>query len=327
LGPDGVPVANTWESLTALDYHYWTQPLPDRISWYAAKLPSWFQKMSVVFVLFVELVLPWFIFGPRLLRYFAFGGITLLMFLIGITGNYNFFNLLTFALALALLDDKIWPRFLQRRITGSDAPWLAAPTRWRSFVLVPFAGLALAIGFQQVKEAAAPAKEPFSPLESRLHIAQFVFVNDYGLFRQMTETRPEILIEGSVDGTEWKAYEFRWKPGDPARAPRFNTPHQPRLDWQMWFEALRLEDVYDRLGEIDPRLMSPWFRSFLERLMTGEPSVVGLLQQNPFPESPPKAVRIEFYQYRFTDAEEARRTGNWWHRERVWQGPAWSIAH
>jgi hypothetical protein len=33
-------------------------------------------------------------------------------------------------------------------------------------------------------------------------------VNAYGLFAVMTTTRPEIIVEGSNDGVEWKAYEF-----------------------------------------------------------------------------------------------------------------------
>jgi len=59
LGSDGTPVANTWESLTALDFHYWTQPLPIWTSWYAAKLPSWFPKLSVIVVFLIEMGLPW----------------------------------------------------------------------------------------------------------------------------------------------------------------------------------------------------------------------------------------------------------------------------
>ncbi len=325
LGPNGAPVANTWKSLTALNYHYWTQPLPIWTSWYADKLPPWFQKLSVVFVFVVELVLPWLIFGPRRLRYVAFGGISLLMLLIAITGNYNFFNLLALVLALTLLDDHVWPRFLRNRISGTDWPMLASPTRWRSFLLVPFAGVAILFGALQVKEAALPSQLPRPLLESELNIGQFFLVNGYGLFRQMTQTRPEIIIEGSDNGSEWKPYEFRWKPGDPSRRPRFNMPHQPRLDWQMWFEALRLEQVYKVAGTIDPRYMSPWFQSFLTRLLEAEPAVVGLLETNPFSRAPPKFIRIVLYQYRFTDRAERRNTGNWWHRQRVWVGPGWSL--
>ena len=289
------------------------------------KLPDWFQKLSVVGVFVIELVLPWFIFGPCVLRLIAFGGFTALMLLIGATGNYNFFNLLTIVLAVTLLDDRVWPQFLRRRLPKKDQPTGAVPKRWRNVFLVPFAGLAIVVGSLQVKEAILPAKQPRASLESDLHIAQFLLVNDYGLFRKMTETRPEIVIEGSTDGKSWQPYEFRWKPGDLSQAPRFCTPHQPRLDWQMWFEALRLEQVYQITGTVDPRNMSPWFQSFIRQLLKGEPSVVGLLKQNPFPGEPPKFIRIVLYQYRFTNSAERAATGDWWHRKQVWTGPGWSL--
>ncbi len=141
----------------------------------------------------------------------------------------------------------------------------------------------------------------------------------------MTQTRPEIVIEGSDDRTTWKPYEFRWKPGDLSRPPRFNTPHQPRLDWQMWFEALQLERVQQLTGTIEPRYASPWFLSFIEKLFRGEPQVLSLLKQNPFPAAPPKFIRIVLYEYRFTSRSERAATGDWWHREQVWVGPAWSL--
>jgi hypothetical protein len=317
---------NCWRSLTALDFHYWTQPLPIWTSWYVSQWPEWFEKLSVVVLFIIELGLPWFVFGPRQLRYIACGGISLLMLLIAGTGNYNFFNLLTIVLALTLLDDRVWPRYLQQPIRGSDWPVLASPTRWRSFVLVPFAAFSVLVGTLQLKEAVWPREQPEPSLEAALNVHQFFLVNSYGLFRQMTETRPEILIEGSSDGKNWRAYEFRWKPGDQSRAPGVCAPHQPRLDWQMWFEALRLESVQAATGTIDPREMSPWFRSFLMRLMTAEPQVLDLLASNPFPDQPPKYVRIVLDQYRFTDTSERRATGNWWQRGQVWLGPAWSLA-
>lgn len=324
-GADGKPVANTWESLTALDYHYWTQPLPLRTSWYADKLPQWFQKLSVVVVLVIELGLPWLILGGRRLRYVAYGGITLLMVLIGGTGNYNFFNLLTVVLALTLLDDDVWPQFLRRRITATDVPVVFSPKRWGNIFLLPFAGVVAVQGLLQVEAAVFPSAQRGPAAAFQWDISQFCLVSSYGLFRRMTETRPEIVIEASGDGREWHTYEFRWKPGDLARAPRCNTPHQPRLDWQMWFEALRLEEVYNATGTIDPRQMSPWFQSFLQRLASGEPQVLALLASNPLPDGPPKFIRITLYQYHFTNVKEGRATGDWWHRELIWRGPAWSL--
>ena len=70
-------------------------------------------------------------------------------------------------------------------------------------------------------------------------IAPFRSVNTYGLFADMTESRPEIIVEGSNDRITWKPYQFRWKPGDLTVPPKWVAPHQPRLDWQMWFAALQ----------------------------------------------------------------------------------------
>jgi hypothetical protein len=127
-------------------------------------------------------------------------------------------------------------------------------------------------------------------------------VNGYGLFAVMTTTRPEIIIEGSNDGETWRAYEFKYKPGDLRRALRWVEPFQPRLDWQMWFAAL---------GDYRS---SPWFGHLLFQLLKGSPDVLALLQRNPFPQAPPKYIRALLYDYQFTTWSERRATGNWWNR-------------
>jgi hypothetical protein len=126
-------------------------------------------------------------------------------------------------------------------------------------------------------------------------------VGSYGLFAVMTTSRNEIILEGSYDGVEWRTYEFWYKPGDVARRPQWNIPHQPRLDWQMWFAAL--EDPQDL----------PWFSRLLERLLRNEPTVTALLETNPFPDKPPTYVRAQFYDYVYAGGEE-RAAGRWWDR-------------
>jgi lipase maturation factor 1 len=118
----------------------------------------------------------------------------------------------------------------------------------------------------------------------------------------MTTTRPEIIVEGSYDGANWLPYEFRFKPGDVNRRPGFVAPHQPRLDWQMWFASLgRCED-------------NPWFVAFERRLLEGSPPVLRLLKTNPFPDAPPRFLRTTTYVYRFSDAATRLETGAWWQR-------------
>jgi hypothetical protein len=144
--------------------------------------------------------------------------------------------------------------------------------------------------------SAPVAAQEVDGLIEPLHI-----VSTYGLFAVMTTERDEIVIEGSYDGDEWRDYEFWYKPGDVARRPRWNIPHQPRLDWQMWFAALD-----------DPQGLR-WFSRFLERLLENEPTVTALLEKNPFPDKPPIYVRAQLYDYTYAGSEE-KATGRWWDR-------------
>ena len=118
-------------------------------------------------------------------------------------------------------------------------------------------------------------------------------------------TRSEIIVEGSKDGNIWVPYEFKYKPGDLKRPPMQVAPHQPRLDWQMWFAAL---------GNYKN---NPWFLNFMVRLLQGSPEVLKLLETNPFPERPPRYIRATLYRYRFTDFATRRREGTWWRRDRM----------
>ena len=127
-------------------------------------------------------------------------------------------------------------------------------------------------------------------------------INAYHLFAQMTLVRREAVIEGSNDGTDWRAYELHYQPGDVDRAPPFVAPHQPRVDFQMWFLLLG--------GRL-----APWFHTLLDRLQHDPAVVAPLFARNPFPDAPPRLVRIAVYRYRFTDAATRARTGAWWTRE------------
>jgi len=142
------------------------------------------------------------------------------------------------------------------------------------------------------------------PLEQLIEwLEPFRLVNGYGLFSVITTERPEIIVEGSDDGVHWLAYEFKWKPGEVNLQPRFVAPHQPRLDWQMWFAAL---NYYQN---------TPWFHQFLLRLLHNSPDVLALLTRNPFRDKPPLFVRALVYDYRFTDFAGRSAAGAWWRRE------------
>ncbi len=290
-----------WRNLTALTFHYWTQPLPTWTAWFVSHASLGFQKLSCLVMFAVELGAPFFLFAPRRLRLIACGAMIGLQAIIAATGNYAFFNLLTFALCVLLLDDRAFPSRLRERAAADPR---AGRGRWPRIVLLPVAVLVLVaslIEFAGTLRLRLPWPR-FAISAVRAAIA-YRSVGNYGLFMVMTTSRPEILVEGSEDGASWRRYEFRWKPGDVTRRPRFVAPHQPRLDWQMWFAAL---GTYEE---------NPWFLAFLGRLLQGSPDVEKLLLKNPFPNHPPRYVRALLYDYHFTDVAERRATGAWWKAE------------
>jgi lipase maturation factor 1 len=294
----------TWRNLTALDYHFWTQPLPPWTAWYAQWLPEWTRHGMLFVVLVIELVVPWLILVPRRLsRLRLAAGALLVMGQLGIafTGNYGFFNLLAIVLCVPLVDDAVLRRVLP---LGLEAG--AAEPRWKLVairVLVPVIALLSTLAFAREIAQTLPGARGALANPLLQAVAPLRSINGYGLFRVMTTERPEIVIEGSRDSVTWREYGFRWKPGDVTRSPRFVAPHQPRLDWQMWFAAL------------DPEGARDWLGSLLEHLLRGTPEVVGLLGENPFPDAPPKYVRLVYYRYRFSTPAARARTGAWWERE------------
>nr|XP_006820541.1 PREDICTED: lipase maturation factor 2-like [Saccoglossus kowalevskii] len=218
----------TWWGLTALTYHYETQCIPTPLAWYAHHLPVWFQKLSVVFTYVIEIALPFLFFSPiRTMRIFAGLSQVFLMLLILLTGNYNFFNLLTAVLCLSTLDDNF---------------------------------------FQKKKESR----------------------NNHSTF--------QIILQVE--------YDFMYKPGNVSIAPPIVAPHQPRLDWQMWFAAL---------GDFRH---NPWFIHMVYRLLKNEPDVIALIEKNPYPDQPPRYIRAQLYHYYFTSWNE-RTSSKWWRRKWV----------
>ena len=302
-----------WWGLTALNYHFLTQPLPTPLAWYAARLPTGLLKVATGALFVVELGLPFLIFCPRRLRFISAFGILILQSFILVTGNYNWFNLQAILLCLPLLDDAALRRILPSRLLGFLQSRVSdrAPRRSVKVVVNSLALLMVFLSLVQMDgrfggsppEAALTIDGWFEPLR---------LVSPYGLFAVMTTTRNEIVVQGSNDGVEWRDYEFRYKPGDVMRRPPWNIPHQPRLDWQMWFAALDDPDH------------EPWFSSFLVRLLENEPSVTALLETNPFPDKPPTYVRAQFYDYTYAGHAE-HAVGQWWDRRLL--GLYFPVAH
>ena len=295
----------TWRDLTAVVSYYETAPLPTWVGWYAHQMPVWFQRCSSAVILFVEIIIPWFIWSPRPLRTAACAAMAAMQVIVIVTANYTFFNYLTLALCLFMLDDRqlTWrplPRTpFARREGGTGWP----PRMWARIGFVPVAILLLAVSllpFLRMLQALPQALWPVQNVVDTYRIA-----NAYHLFASMTLVRREAVIEGSDDQQSWQEYEFRYKPGDVRRPPPFVAPHQPRVDFQLWFLLL---------GQ---RWGAPYFDRLLQQLLAAPETVAPLFETMPYRLTPPRFLRVAVYQYRFTDFEARRLTGAWWRRELV----------
>ena len=270
----------TWTNFTAMVYHYETQPLPSPLAYYIEQLPLIFHQFSSLMVYFIEILVPFCFFMPQRVRHFG-STITIgLQVLIMLTGNFAFFNWLTIVLCIPLLDDSFW--HWNKADAKENKIWQKVLTTIAALLLFLIGTWAFMRQFRLLR-----MPEPFAPY----HIA-----NRYGLFVSMTTEHPLLIIEGSYDGENWQEYRLRWQPQDIDEMPPIVAPHQPRLDWQLWFAAL---------GDIQ---QNRWLLALVGALERGSPDVLALFESSPFPaDKPPTYIRITLYDYRF-----GRET--WWER-------------
>jgi hypothetical protein len=297
-----------WTELTCLDAHFETQPIPNPLSPLLHHLPHGVHAAGVVINHLVEVVLPWFAFGPRRLRLIAGFGMAAFQILLITSGNLAFLNWVTLVPVLALFDDD----FLVRCVPGRLRRWIAAqrassrgPGRGHRIFVACIAAL-VAIKSCPVVENLASHHQAMNKSYDRLAL-----VNTYGAFGSVGMERHELVIEGTRDAdpatARWSAYELPCKPGDLARRPCVLGPYHRRLDWLIWFAAMN-----DR-----PR--DPWVLHLVWKLLDGDRAIRQLLAVDPFDSAPPRYVRIRRFQYHL----EPYASPTWWTRdhEEPWLPP------
>src|SRR6266480_2169027 len=269
-----------WRHLTCLYYHYETQPIPSPFSRYLHFAPHWFHQFETAWNHFIELIVPWFSFGPRSARHIA--GILLVSFQIVliISGNLSFLNYVTIIPFLACFDDTFLRHFLPATLVrrAEGAAQKSRPSRINNTIAIVLAVLVAYLSIAPVLNLVSGRQlmnYSYDPLD---------LVNTYGAFGAVGRERPEIIFEGTEDAlitgdSKWKEYKFKAKPGDPNRPPPFIAPYQPRIDWQIWFAAMASPAEY------------PWTLHFVWKLLHNDRGTLSLLANNPFPNAPPHYVR------------------------------------
>jgi len=255
---------------------------------------------SVLLMFFIQIIVSLTIFIKPLRKVGALF-LASLQILIMVTGNYAPFNLLSLGLILLLFEDKDL-NFLKLNKNIKTKSESLKSRKIISIILI----ILLIINIFLFARAFVPPLAGTALVQKSLGVVSpFRTINTYGLFAFMTTKRFEIIIEGSNDEQTWQEYEFKYKPGSLDRIPSQVAPHQPRLDWQMWFAALRYERE------------KTWFILFVQKLLQGSEPVLKLLEKNPFPDKPPTYIRAVYYEYKFTDKATREQTGNYWQREQI----------
>nr|WP_203609878.1 lipase maturation factor family protein [Streptomyces sp. SID8111] len=282
-----------WRNLTCLYHHHETQPMPGPLSRFFHHLPRPLHRVEAAANHVTQLVVPFLLFAPQPVASAAAALMILTQLWLVLSGNFSWLNWITVVLALSALR------------LPSDAPRVPDPPLWYVVVVLAVSALLLLLGFRPARNMVSRRQvmnRSFDPLH---------LVNTYGAFGSVSRVRYEVVIEGTSAATpgadaDWRAYEFRGKPGDPRRRPRQFAPYHLRLDWLMWFAAL------------SPAYAEPWFGRLVERLLAGDRDTLRLLRASPFPpDAPPRYVRARLFRYRFSTRRELRETGAWWQRTYV----------
>ena len=293
-----------WSGLGALSTYFEVQPLPHPGAWYFHHLPDWLLKSATASVLVIEILVPFLFLAPRRYRMVGATLTIVLQVLIIASSNHNFINILTILLCLFLFDDqalgKVVPRFIK-------APPVRTMARVWQFAFAGFAAVIVMTSTVQVGTMVIDTNLPGWAQTWERRVTAFALSNRYHVFPIMKAERVEVVVEWSYDAKTWTPLEFKYKPGDPMRAPKFIAPYHPRLDWHMWFVPMG-----------PPQFVIP-YRRFLARLQQGSKPVLELLPDGTFPNGPPKYLRAHLIRYAFTDPDTRTRTGRWWTLE--WRGP------
>lgn len=291
----------SWRDLTALYYHHETQPMPNPLSRTAHLLPKWWHRVEVLGNHFAQLIVPWLLFLPQPVASIAAAVVILTQLWLVATGNFAWLNWITIVLAFAGVSDGAWRWLTAGAISGNiGAP--AVPL-WYAAVALLASGLLVGLSWRPLRNLFR-RRQLMNASFNRWHL-----VNAYGAFGSVTKERYEVVVEGTQDdpldpAARWLEYGFKGKPGDVRRLPRQFAPYHLRLDWLMWFLALGSRD-------------SPWFETFLLRLLEADRPTLRLLRYDPFGGRPPRSVRARTFLYRFATHEEKRATGGRWVRSEV----------
>ena len=130
------------------------------------------------------------------------------------------------------------------------------------------------------------------------------------------------VVEGTLDGTHWEPYVYRYMPSTPASPPRFVAPHTPRVDHFTLYDGVGVGHT-NLLGTIFGQGSAYHFAPtlpidrMLQRLLEPDSPVRDLFLRVPFGDTPPLRVRARLFALTPTTPADLARTGSYWHMDLV----------
>lgn len=327
-----------WRDLTAMNYFYETQPVPSLLTKNFHRMPEPWHKFEVLSNHFVELIAPWALilpFIPREVR--IWGALTQILFQATLicTGNLSFLNWLTIIPSIICLDDAFFMKLFSPLSRASAAmaahnQLTALPFSMGStlrLLTTLFFGLSITKLSLPVVQNLCSKNQimngSFDPLR---------LINTYGAFGTVSEDRIELVVSSAIDPNgPWKEYNFKVKPGDVRRNPRWISPYHYRIDWQFWIAQFSYSPP-------------PWMYSFLLKILKEDRHILGLLESNygnPWSEATgsvcnannykeattglqvgkgkPKYIRVDKYKYKFAKPGTKDNNGEevYWERKKI----------
>ena len=304
--------AASWTTLTFFDTFFQAQPMPTPLAKLFHQCPKSLKITAIAFLFIGEMLVPFLIFGKKILRWVAVLTFVLISILIQLNGNYGYFNVLSIVIAITIFKDS------DLRI-GS----YSEPSHYNSNTIKVslFSHITLQVFYILLLIHPKPFSSqnhfnfihtyfktdtPFSyPLKL---ISYWRLCNPYGVFKSIPIYHSELRISGSIDGNEWKVYEFKYLPSSQTDYLGFYAPYYPRLDHLMFYETLSERNAkYNTLNHFY-KTDIPWSCKFIKQLINNNSASVKLLKTNPFNrDKAPKYIKIELYRLAFSSKKEV----NW----------------
>lgn len=310
-------------------------PMPSPAGWLMQHAPDWVLRLAYYFMWGVEVLCPLAAFFTGELRLIAFAGLVSLMLGIWLTGNWGFFNLGYIAVCLVLLDTSSSILDIAQDPTALYAPWpnlltnaVMAVLCFGSLLYFPFNSWCSQTWIQWPFDDIT-WKRPWLQwlINFFRFLAPFRVLNAYGVFPPNHSPPLKLVprIEGSDDGENWRVYRYKFMPTTETCPPRFIAPHHPRIDHSCIYAGAGITDsnlLASILGIGRPYTYSPyshysWLHRVVQRLLEGDRGTQALLGENPFPDGPPRWIRVSHVALTPTTLRERRQTGRWWHARRM----------